>query len=194
MISCWHPDPSERPSFSDLVTTLEQKLFNRGVSIECSYCYCRRHLLLRCLSCRFFFFLFSFDKNNIVRKMQISFNILGHLLVIFTTRLKQILKFWNWRVLILQTMCYPELKCHALRSFTFAWHMPRVIGQGCRLACFSFHNLFTSHVIKIVTEVAFFSFYVIVVFTFDTAFFEFLFSSDRIIRRKKASKLNLKEM
>ena len=36
MLSCWDSDPSERPSFSDLLTSLEQELFNKGVSIECS--------------------------------------------------------------------------------------------------------------------------------------------------------------
>lgn len=30
MTSCWHLDPSERPSFSDLVTSLERELLNRG--------------------------------------------------------------------------------------------------------------------------------------------------------------------
>ena len=66
-------------------------------------------------------------------------------------------------------------------TLAFASHMPHVIGQGCRLACFFPHNSFT-----------FPFFYLTIVLFFDAAFIEIVFSSVRIIPRKTASKLNLK--
>ncbi|KAJ7382832.1 hypothetical protein OS493_032467 [Desmophyllum pertusum] len=35
MISCWRPDPSQRPSFSELVTSLEQELHSKGFYQRC---------------------------------------------------------------------------------------------------------------------------------------------------------------
>lgn len=37
MMSCWRPDPSERPSFAELVTSIELELHNKEVRNEQSF-------------------------------------------------------------------------------------------------------------------------------------------------------------